>query len=406
VAPVQEDTTAEVPRLWCEVGLLSSEEAEFKFPATPPLPCASVTRWAAWAALRCQGSNPCFILIHHPAAPCPEMAFDLSRYLARIGIDAASVRADLPSLAAIEAAHLRVFSFENLGVIAQPAVPISMNLDDVFTKFVVNGRGGYCFEHNTLLQAALRAVGFIVHPVLARVRWNRAADVKTTFTHMGLIVHVRDDASHGASSSATSSDNACAAIEDTTACGPIAHHSAYLVDVGFGGIGPMAPLRIGADGSADALNGQRMADGVYRVIRAPPQLGAGSGYRMLQWWLNEAWVDLYAFRDEPALHVDLELSNWWSCTHPGARWVGCLFAARVIDRAAVAAADGADSASASTSAVATERHHLLNNEYSIRQLDGSVVRTEVAGAEQVLELLARVFGLHFPSGTRFKHGPQ
>lgn len=334
------------------------------------------------------------------------MAFDLSRYLARIGIEPASVCADLPSLAAIEAAHLRVFSFENLGVIAQPAVPISMNVDDVFTKFVVNGRGGYCFEHNTLLQAALRAVGFIVHPVLARVRWNRAADVKTTFTHMGLIVHVRDDASQDLPASSTASEMTCAASDDISACGPIAHHSAYLVDVGFGGIGPMAPLRIGADGSADAVNGQRMADGIYRVIRAPPQPGSGSGYRMLQWWLNEAWVDLYAFRNEPALLVDLELSNWWSCTHPGARWVNCLFAARVIDRTARAAENGADSASASTSTVATERHHLLNNEYSIRQLDGSVARTQVADAEQVLELLARVFGLHFPSGTRFMHGPQ
>jgi hypothetical protein len=46
---------------------------------------------------------------------------------------------------------------------------------------------------------------------------------------------------------------------------------------------------------------------------------------------------------ETALSVDQELSNWWSCTHPKARWVCCLFAARVIGSA---------------------RHHLLDNEYA------------------------------------------
>ena len=50
------------------------------------------------------------------------------------------------------------------------------------------GRGGYCFEHNTLMMAALRAIGFVVEPLLARVRWNKDKDVQTTFTHMALRV--------------------------------------------------------------------------------------------------------------------------------------------------------------------------------------------------------------------------
>ncbi len=40
--------------------------------------------------------------------------------------------------------------------------------------------------------------------------------------------------------------------------------------------------------------------------------------------------DLYAFKNEAALPVDLELSNWWSCSHPSARFVSSFFVARVV----------------------------------------------------------------------------
>jgi len=94
------------------------------------------------------------------------------------------------------------------------------------------GRGGYCFEHNTLMMDALRAIGFGVQPLLARVRWNKAADAQTTFTHVVLRVtwplQSDDDASQAAAAAPSSSSS-----------------PAYLVDVAFGGIGPLSPLVLG-----------------------------------------------------------------------------------------------------------------------------------------------------------------
>ena len=41
---------------------------------------------------------------------------------------------------------------------------------------------------NGLLGMALEAVGFAVAPLLCKVRWNKAPDEETTFTHTALRV--------------------------------------------------------------------------------------------------------------------------------------------------------------------------------------------------------------------------
>ena len=53
---------------------------------------------------------------------------------------------------------------------------------------LARGRGGYCFEHNRLFQAVLEQLGFRVTPLIARVRWQVPADVRTGLTHMLLRV--------------------------------------------------------------------------------------------------------------------------------------------------------------------------------------------------------------------------
>ena len=45
-----------------------------------------------------------------------------------------------------------------------------------------------CFQMNGLLGMALEAVGFAVAPLLCKVRWNKAPDEETTFTHTALRV--------------------------------------------------------------------------------------------------------------------------------------------------------------------------------------------------------------------------
>lgn len=48
--------------------------------------------------------------------------------------------------------------------------------------------------------------------------------------------------------------------------------------------------------------------------------------------------------------------------------------------------------------VGEERHHILNSEYVVRQADGSAATTKVADEQQLLGLLASVFGLELPAG--------
>jgi N-hydroxyarylamine O-acetyltransferase len=68
--------------------------------------------------------------------------------------------------------------------------PVSMEPPALLAKLVAGGRGGYCFEHNTLLRLALTSLGFEAAPLLCRVRWGKAAEEITTFTHMALQVSV------------------------------------------------------------------------------------------------------------------------------------------------------------------------------------------------------------------------
>jgi len=232
-----------------------------------------------------------------------------------------------------------------------------MRLEDVAAKLTSPGarRGGYCFEQNVLLGAALGAFGFGVEPLLCRVRWNKAPTEETAFTHMALRVAVP-----GGSSAAS---------------------GAFLADVGFAGTNSIAPVQLGG-------GVQELPEGRFRALEDV----TARGYTTLQWELpgreggGGVWRDLYAWRSgsEVASGPDLLQSNWWSCTHPTARFMTQLFVSRVI---------GDD-----------ERHHILNDTYCVRRRGevgggsgASVVEeTRIEDGEHLLRLLRDVFGIDVP----------
>lgn len=265
---------------------------------------------------------------------------NLSAYLQRLNLPAwvHPPRADLATLTLIMAAHSRAIAFENCDVVL--GKHISMARDDVERKLVASGRGGYCFEQNTLLQMALDALGFEVIPLLCRVRWNKPDDSEgpnTTFTHMALKVKL------GAGE--------------------------YLADVGFAGTNSIAPVLLGS------CDPQSLPEGDFRVVDGL------AGYSSLQLLVKGEWRSLYTWRDEAAPVVDLECSNWLSCTFPKARFTTSFFVCRVVGE---------------------ERHHILNQQYVKRKGHGveSVVECEeIRDMAQLLELLGSVFGLSFPADT-------
>ncbi len=93
--------------------------------------------------------------------------FDRARYLERIGA-AAPVRADLASLGVLVRAHLAHVPFENLDVQLGRA-PLE-TVDAIFDKVVGRGRGGWCYEVNTLFGVLLSDLGYAVTRLSGDVR--------------------------------------------------------------------------------------------------------------------------------------------------------------------------------------------------------------------------------------------
>jgi N-hydroxyarylamine O-acetyltransferase len=193
---------------------------------------------------------------------------DLDAYLQRIGLRGRA------SIAQIHRAHLTSVPFENLD--PQRGVPASLASEDLERKLVAERRGGYCFEQNLLLKAALEELGYQVDPFLARVRFGAAPGVVRPRSH--LVLRVRDD---GAS---------------------------WHADVGFGSGGPLEPLPFGP-GAEHEQSGWR-----FRIVEDGPEL-------VLQTAEDNRWVDLYGFVPQPAPFIDIETSNWWTSTHPGSPFV-------------------------------------------------------------------------------------
>ena len=251
--------------------------------------------------------------------------FNLDAYLARVGYDGPRTP-DLATLSALVLAHQTVIPFESLDPVLGRRVAIDPA--SLQAKLVTGGRGGYCFENNGLFLLALRALGFEVTPLAARVVWGASPQAPVGgLTHMLLKVDLPE--------------------------GP------FLVDVGFGGQSPTAPLHL-----EDGLE-QITPHGAYRL------LARGRGHE-LQLALPSGWAGLYRFEETPQGPADYEMFNWFSCTHPGARFTSWLVVSRV---------------------VGSGRVILTNLERTLLMPDAAPERTTLADAEALRRTLKDDFGI-------------
>lgn len=98
----------------------------------------------------------------------------VEQYFAHIGLPMRDLlmrnaQSDLETLSIIQAHHLSRIPYENLELHYSKAPQISLDVTDIYRKFVVVGRGGYCMEHNLFLCHVLRFLGFQVHLTGARL---------------------------------------------------------------------------------------------------------------------------------------------------------------------------------------------------------------------------------------------
>jgi N-hydroxyarylamine O-acetyltransferase len=163
--------------------------------------------------------------------------------------------------------------FENLD--PHRGVGVSLELEAVEEKLVGKRRGGYCFEQNLLLKAALEELGAKVDLMLARVRLNANGAVRPR-SHLVMRVE--------------------------------AEGAVWHADVGFGLGSLLDPLPFGP-GQEHEQSGWR-----FRIVED------GSLF-VLQTFAGDRWTDVYGFHPQPVPFVDLETSNWWTSTHPTSPFV-------------------------------------------------------------------------------------
>jgi N-hydroxyarylamine O-acetyltransferase len=265
--------------------------------------------------------------------------FDLDAYLRRIGWEGER-RADAATLRGVHLAHMRGIPFENLDALRRTAP--SLDPADLLAKLVHSRRGGYCYEHNTLLASALEALGFGVTLLTARVAVGADRIESRPRTHMALLVQTPGDP------------------------------QPYLADVGFGAIGALlepVPLRADVE-FQDA--GRR-----HRLVHVPHR-------GPLQMWLlqahdrgKDAWAGQYAFTLEPFEKPDYDVINWHIATNPRSPFTQRLF----------------------VQSVSAERHLQLHGSLLTEtRADGTVRERELTREVQVRLLLEQEFGIVAPDG--------
>jgi N-hydroxyarylamine O-acetyltransferase len=192
------------------------------------------------------------------------MRFD--DYLRRISASAPS-SANVDALHDLHRRHRDTFLFENLDI--QRGRGIDLSLEALERKFLDEGRGGYCFEQNTLFDAALREVGFDTRVLLARVR--RGPPAGWSRTHMLLLVTLGGER--------------------------------WIADVGFGAAGLLEPMQFeeGATSEQGGLTYSLRRDGELWVLDMRDASGVD---------------DFYEFALDRQTPADVEIANHYTSTHP------------------------------------------------------------------------------------------
>lgn len=178
---------------------------------------------------------------------------NLEGYFARIGWR--GERTATPTvLSGLLAHHMRAIPFENIDVLL--GRPPQLGLAALEAKLVDARRGGYCYEHATLLAAVLGALGFEVRTHSARVV-IAVPRAEAPRTHMFLTV------------------------------------GDVMIDPGFGGLGPRVVI---------PLDGTPAGD--HRLVRDGTEV-------VLERRGQPLWVSSLE-RDIP---VDFEMANHYTATH-------------------------------------------------------------------------------------------
>lgn len=195
------------------------------------------------------------------------MPFDIQNYYDRINWHPGN-ESPLEKLRLVHFKHITNIPFENLDVYNKKT--IAVDPDSVYEKLVINKRGGYCFEMNSLLHSALKAMGYDIKPYLARIALGEFGF--GPYTHRINIVELEGER--------------------------------YILDVGYGGNCFAFPVKL-----EEGLE-QKQLWMSYRVVRSD-----AVDY-CVQIYQDGKYVDMLGFNDRPAVQMDFDIGNFYTNKHP------------------------------------------------------------------------------------------
>jgi len=217
---------------------------------------------------------------------------------------------------------------------------LPLDLASLYDRIVVRRRGGYCFEQNGLMYDVLEELGFKVTLQMARVLLN--LDVHPGLTHRLTLVDFEG--------------------------------GRYIVDVGFGSMGPRLPVNMDPSLSPPATH-------PYFIKETRP------GELCLHMMKDGAPWMLYRFELVRYGPADCEVGHFYSHKNPKANFVNNLIAARKLDG---------------------EIHSLRNRDYWILRPSGDD-QYVVADGPDLKRILTEAFGLRVTDtecATLFAEMPQ
>ena len=204
---------------------------------------------------------------------------DIDAYLKRLEITI-DVENSFKTLQNLHRAHAFTIAFENFNVHLK--LPIPLDEESLFQKLIVEKRGGYCYELNTLFSFLLQEIGFNVTHLIGRPLYGYNNAIRPR-THMVLKVETEG--------------------------------KEYLCDLGFGGRGLIEPIEL-------IFNQESIQfDDTFRLISHT------DGYE-LQSLIGNDWVSLYSFDLHKQQLIDYELANFYNMHSPDSRFTQQLICAK------------------------------------------------------------------------------
>ncbi len=282
-----------------------------------------------------------------------------SHYLKQLGFtDFHAIEPDLDTLKRLQLAHQTQYPFQSITTVLDR--PADLAEASLYNKIVERRLGGYCYELNGLFLDLLRHLGYEARIITGIVIINNQLKLerRNARTHMAIIVTIEQQN--------------------------------YLVDVGFGGLVPTAPLLFAyhqqtEDQSAQdnkAAQIQSTPHGRYKIIRDDrfadqnqnpilPHSQVSYERYILCCEVKSEWQMLYVFDLLPQIKIDMIVGNWYISTYPDSPFKDKIMVSRTEDEGV--------------------KHTLFNNKYHKHQVGKPSQTKIITSVDELLSQLKEVF---------------